>query len=353
VVTPLRTTVVMKTDISGSTARFRELLASDLQLLLGEHRGFLDDHAVRQGGRIIKPAGDGFWLEFPSVTAAAKAAIDMQEALRLAQPGRGDDRLAIRIVIALGDVGVQDNDFIGDVFALATRIEAITPRDEIYLSAAASLALTSAEIQTAPVGDFAFKGYANPMPIFRIEQRHRTRVIANALIMFLDLHGFGRLMDTEPASAAVERLLDTLDLVTHGAAREFGGTVRFSVGDSYCLTFAEAAQAMACAETMCRNWDARTNEDKSGCTVSIGLHRGTLYMFRSFLYGRDTWIASQLQGSSARLLAQNENGVFVSGVVRAALADTPWHSRLRPVALQPAPPALASIDVYRLAWAAT
>jgi hypothetical protein len=24
-----------------------------------------------------------------------------------------------------------------------------------------------------------------------------------------------------------------------------GGTVRFSVGDSYCITFAEAAQAMA------------------------------------------------------------------------------------------------------------
>jgi hypothetical protein len=28
----------------------------------------------------------------------------MQEELRLAQPGRGDDRLAMRIVIALGDV---------------------------------------------------------------------------------------------------------------------------------------------------------------------------------------------------------------------------------------------------------
>ena len=351
--TPLRTTVVMKTDISGSTARFRELLAADLQQLLGEHRSFLAGHADRHGGRILKPAGDGFWLEFSSVTAAAKAGIDMQEALRLTQLGRGDDRLAIRIVIALGDVGVQDNDFIGDVFALATRIEAITPRDEIYLSAAARLALTSAEIQTAPVGDFAFKGYADPMPIFRIEQRHRTHVITDTLIMFLDLHGFGRLMDTEPVGAAVERLLDALDLVTQGAAREFGGTVRFSVGDSYCLTFAEAVQAMACAESMCRNWDARPDADKFGCTVSIGLHRGTLYIFRSFLYGRDTWIASQLQGSSARLLAENENGVFVTGVVRAALFNTLWHGRLKPVALVPTPTPLASIDVYRLSWAAT
>src|ERR1700675_4862129 len=98
---PLRTIVIMKTDISGSTSRFRELLAADLQALLGDHRDFLAYHAAEDDGRIIKAAGDGYWLEFPSVTGAAKAAIKMQEALRLAQLNRGDDRLAIRIVIAL------------------------------------------------------------------------------------------------------------------------------------------------------------------------------------------------------------------------------------------------------------
>ena len=114
---PLRTIVLMKTDISGSTSRFRELLAADLQALLGEHREFLSRHAGNHEGHIIKAAGDGHWLEFPGVTGAAKAAIEMQEELRLAQPNRGDDRIAIRIVIALGDIAVQDGDFIGDVFA--------------------------------------------------------------------------------------------------------------------------------------------------------------------------------------------------------------------------------------------
>src|SRR4029079_15664328 len=122
-----------------------------------------------------KAAGDGYWLEFPSVIDAAKAAIAMQEALRLAQLSRGDDRLAIRIVIALGDIApVQDGDFIGDTFALATRVEAVTPPDEIYLTAAARLAITSAEIQTVFVESFALKGFAESMPIYRIEQRHRT-----------------------------------------------------------------------------------------------------------------------------------------------------------------------------------
>src|SRR5437660_3404552 len=222
---PLRTTVVMKTDISGSTAHFHQLLAADLQALLSEHRDFLARHATEHDGRIMKGAGDGYWLEFPSVTGAAKAAIAMQESLRLAQLSRGDDRLAIRIVIALGDIAVQDGDFIGDAFALAARVEAVTPPDEIYLTAAARLALTSAEIQTAFVESFAFKGFSEPMPVYRIEQRHRTRTITDAFILFSDLSGFGRMMDTGPASATVERILDALDALTRGGAQELGGTV--------------------------------------------------------------------------------------------------------------------------------
>jgi len=344
----LRTTVIMKTDISGSTSRFRELLAADLQTLLGDHRDFLARHAAEYDGQIIKAAGDGFWLEFPSVTGAAKAAIDMQEALRLAQLNRGDDRLAIRIVIALGDIAVQDGDFIGDAFALATRVEAVTPPDEIYLTAAARLALTPAEIQTALVENFAFKGFAEPMPVYRIERRDRTRIFADTYILFSDLRGFGRMMDAAPTSATVERILDALDALTRRSAQELGGTIRFNLGDSYCVTFDEAAQAIAWAERLTRNWDAIRHQEQFGCTISIGLHRGTLYTFRSFLYGRDVWIASQLQTASAKLLESEENGIFVTGAVRSALFGTPSHNRLQPVTLLPLPQTLAGIEIYRL-----
>ena len=338
----------MKTDISGSTSRFRELLASDLQMLLSDHRDFLTRHAAEHDGQIIKAAGDGYWLEFPSVTGAAKAAIEMQEALRLAQLNRGDDRLAIRIFIALGDIAVQDGDFIGDAFALATRVEAVTPPDEIYLTAAARLALTPAEIQTALVENFAFKGFAEPMPVYRIERRDRTRIFADTYILFSDLRGFGRMMDAAPTSATVERILDALDALTRRSAQELGGTIRFNLGDSYCVTFEEAAQAIAWAERLTRNWDAIRHQEQFGCTISIGLHRGTLYTFRSFLYGRDVWIASQLQTASAKLLESEENGIFVTGAVRSALFGTPSHNRLQPITLLPLPQTLAGIEIYRL-----
>ena len=345
---PLRTTVVMKTDIGGSTSRFRELLAADLQTLLSNHLNFIVHHSAEYGGRIIKSAGDGYWLEFSSATGAARAAIEMQEALRLAQPSRGDDRLAIRIVIALGDIALQDGDFIGDAFALATRIEAVTPPDEIYLAAAVRLALVSADVPTTLVSNFTFKGFDEPIPVYRIEQRHRTRTISDAFILFSDLRGFGRMLDAGPTIATVERILDALDAQARGSAQEFGGTVRFNLGDSYCVTFAEAAQAIGWAERLTRSWEAIRHQQQFGCTISIGLHRGTLYTFRSFLYGRDVWTASQLQSASAKLLGSGENGVFVTAAVRKALFGTPSHNRLHPIELLPLPAALAGMEVYRL-----
>ena len=121
--TQLRSTVLMKTDIAGSTRQFRALLASDLQAALSAHRTMVAHLAAEEGGRIFKAAGDGYWLEFPSVTGAAKSAIAMHEALGLTSSNKGRDRLSMRIVIGLGDTAAQDGDFIGEVLALIARIE--------------------------------------------------------------------------------------------------------------------------------------------------------------------------------------------------------------------------------------
>jgi class 3 adenylate cyclase len=156
------------------------------------------------------------------------------------------------------------------------------------------------------------------------------------------------MLDAGPATTTVERILDALDGVIRATAQEFGGTVRFNVGDSYCVTFAEAAHAVAGAERLARSWDAIRHPEQFGCTISIGLHRGTLYAFRSFLYGRDVWIASQLQSASAKLLETDENGIFVTDAVCSALLDTQSYNRLQPVTLRPLPAALLGIEVYRL-----
>jgi class 3 adenylate cyclase len=191
--TALRVTAVMKTDISDSTPRFRALSEADLAALLAAHREFVSGVVAAEEGRIIKAAGDGFWIAFPSVTAAGLAAMTMQEVLRRAQSNKGDNRLAMRIVITLGDVLYEEGDFFGDVIALADRIEAITPADEIYMSAAAKLAINQAEVQTTLVDAFALKGFTEPVPVYRIEQTHRMQEIADQYIVYTDLRGFSSL----------------------------------------------------------------------------------------------------------------------------------------------------------------
>ena len=345
--TPLQTTVLMKTDIAGSTPRFRALLAADLQALILEHRGFVAQHAANQGGEIVRLEGDGYWLKFPSVTGAAKSAIAMQEVLRLTQTNKGDDRLSMRIVIGLGDIAFQENDLIGDMLALVVRIEAITPADEIYLTSAARFALTSSEVQTALVDNFVLRGFVEPIPVYRVEQRHRTRIIVDAYVLVSDLRGFTRLTETQPVGA-IEGLLDTLDAVAHRVAHEFEGTIRFSFGDSYCLTFPNAVQLVAAAERLSQDWEATSHEARSGCAINIALHRGKISVFRSFLYGHGYRIAARVANASVEVLADREGGIFVTSAIRDDLSGSAWHNRLQPVSLTRRDARLAGLEVYRL-----
>ena len=345
--TPLRTVVLMKTDIAGSTPRFRALLSSDLQALLSEHHAFVARHAIDLGGQIVKPTGDGYWLEFPSVTAAAKSAINMQEALRLVQPSKGDDRLSMRVVIGLGDVTMLDGDLAGDVFALITRIEAITPADEICLTSAARSTLAAAEVQTALVDSFVLKGFAEPAPVYRVEQRHRTLVIANAYILHSDLRGFVRLTEGEPVET-VECVLDTLDALIRGVAREYAGTIFNSLGDSHCLTFPGASQLMAAADRLSRGWNAANSEDRYSCSINIALHRGKICAFRSFLYGDGILVAARVQQASTSLLVGREGGIFITNAVCDDLDASPWQSRLQRVELKLRDARCSGLEVYRL-----
>lgn len=341
----LRTAVVMKTDIAGSTPRFRALLAADLQALLFEHRALVERLAAGDGGKIFGAAGDGYWLEFPSVTDAAKSAMAMQEELLL-RPSRSDDRLSMRVVIGLGDVATQDaGELIGETLALVARIEDVTPPDEIYLTLAARLALKPSEIQTALVDSFLLKGFAEPVPVYRIEKRHRTQVIADAYILFLDLRGFTRLTQTAP-TATIEHLLNMLDALINGVAREFDGMTRFSVGDSYFLTFTEAARIVGAAEHLTRNWKTASHDERSGCGMHIVLHRGSINAFRTFLYGEGMMAAGRVLTASKQLLTEHESGVFVTEAVRDRLPGSPWHNRLRPLALKAE--GFPGLDVYRL-----
>jgi class 3 adenylate cyclase len=346
--TRLRTTAILKTDITGSTPRFRATAEADLAPLLREHRALVERLAAAHEGHMVKPEGDGFWLAFPSVTAAALAAMSMQEALRLAQPNTGEDRLSMRIVITLGDVLHQDGALVGDAVVLATRIEALTPPDQIYLSAAAWLTMNHAEIRTSFVNGFALKGFTEPVAVYRIEQLHRTHVIANQYIVVTDLTAFTRLIETG-ATTVVEAVLDALHDVVAGVCHDFGGVDRFSVGDGYCLTFTDPGRAMAGVERLVTAWSAFASAKSIPCRINVAVHKGTLYAFRSYLHGRDLNVAFAIEGATQR---EPGPGVFVSGVVQRDLVGTRWETQLTLVRLPFLPAILKDVDIFGVEYTA-
>jgi adenylate cyclase len=341
-----RTTVLMKTDIVESTPQFRALLASDLQAVLSNHRALVARCAGEEGGRIIKSAGDGFWLEFPSATGAAKAAIAMHEALQLEQPGKGDDRLSMRIVTGLGDTATQDGELVGDVLALITRIETITPPDEIYLTTAACLALTQSEIKVGIVDTFSLKGFADQV-VYRVEQRHRTHVFPDVWILVSDVRGFTRFTRVE-ATSRIEQLLNMLDLLIDKVAGKFEGTVRFAIGDSFYLTFPDPLRMMSAAEMLSRSWTAENRQQKFGCPINICLHRGTINVFRSFLYGEGIYIPNTVLPVSVGSFGTDEGNIFVTQPIRDALCGSPSYGRLQPFSSDRLAARLPGLAVFRL-----
>jgi len=252
--TKLRTTVIVKTDLVESTPRVAGLSESELTTLLSQQKRFISEVVARNEGRIIRGEGDSFWISFPSVTAAVLAAIEIHQNLRTMQAGRGEkNRLAIRVAITVGDVLHEADDMHGHAMGLTARIEKITPPDEIYLSHAAWLILSKAEVPTAFVDEFALKGIREPERIYKVEQKHRTRSLADQYIVFTDVRRYTSYTKSKTVEEIEGFLLEHDDLVNE-ICEEHGGIVRQNQGDRYFLTFPELHQALAALEKLCRRW---------------------------------------------------------------------------------------------------
>ena len=287
--------MIFKTDLRDSTPLFRSISQERLAELLSGQKDLVSRLVLKHGGQIVKGEGDAFWITFPSVTAAAQAGVEIQQELRASQPGISDDqRLALRIVIALGDVLHQSGDIFGYPVNLAARMEKIAPADEIYLSQAAWLALNPAEVETEYVGEFSFKGVAQPERIYRVVASQHIQVIADQAILVADLKRFSifqktfRLEDMEAVLAQLERLIKAV-------CRANTGVVREGSGDAFILTFSEAAQAVQAASDLCQQWDEFAALRAYPPRLSVGIHYGEMFAFGIYLFGEAINTASLLE----------------------------------------------------------
>jgi len=156
---------LMGIDEEGTLSRFKRILNEIVRPQVDEY-----------GGRIVKTAGDGLLLEFPSVVEAARWAVAVQTAVASDQAGQSPARqIAFRMGVNLGDVIDEDNDVFGDGVNVAARLEGLAERGGICVSGVAYDHIhDKVSCKFEDLGPQKLKNIARPMRVYRLRGEWET-----------------------------------------------------------------------------------------------------------------------------------------------------------------------------------
>ena len=150
---------LMEADETGTHARLRT------------HRLELIDPAIaKHNGRLIKTAGDGMLVEFPSVADAVACAVEIQRTIaqRDSNPA-SDGEIRFRIGINLGDVISEDDDIFGDGVNVAARLQELAEPGGICVSGAIrDQAGDRLGVEFEDLGEQSVKNLTRPIRVFRV-----------------------------------------------------------------------------------------------------------------------------------------------------------------------------------------
>ena len=116
----MRKQVFLFTDIEDSTARW-EKSPEAMERALVTHDHLIEDLVQRNGGRIVKHTGDGFFAVFPTDAPWAAAAIAIQSGIA-AERWQGIEPLTIRIGVHAGTAVQRGDDLFGRAVNRAQRV---------------------------------------------------------------------------------------------------------------------------------------------------------------------------------------------------------------------------------------
>lgn len=153
-------TRLMEKDEAGTHARLREI------------RDTLTDPKIAEyGGRIVKTAGDGMLVEFPSASAALRCAVEVQREMGhrnlYAAP---DAKIEFRIGINLGDMLIDGDDIAGDGVNVAARLETLAEPGGICIgSTVYEQVHEDLGFGFVDIGDQQVKNIARPIHAYRVK----------------------------------------------------------------------------------------------------------------------------------------------------------------------------------------
>jgi class 3 adenylate cyclase len=169
---------IVLTDIAGFTQTTQSQSRQQNARLLANHNRILLPLVRRYQGRHVKSIGDALLLVFRSPTDAMLCAMAMQDALYEYNRHVPDaEQIHIRVAASAGEVRVTHNDVFGEAVNLTSRIESVTPVDEIYLSEAVYMAMNKAEVPAREVGTQELKGIQDKVRLYHLPRFSTPRLV--------------------------------------------------------------------------------------------------------------------------------------------------------------------------------
>ena len=171
---------IMFTDIVGFTARTSHQSRAENQAMLDGFESLVRPLITHFSGRLVKMIGDACLATFNSPTDAVRCGMAMQDALAESNQGKSvEQQIHIRVAINAGEVRLAGKDVFGEAVNVASRVEGITPANEIYLTEAVYLAMNKAEVASEPAGTHALKGIPEPVKVYRVPPGRVVRLVAS------------------------------------------------------------------------------------------------------------------------------------------------------------------------------
>lgn len=170
-----RAVTFLLTDIEGSTAAW-EADAGAMAVALARHDELVEQIVTSRGGRLIKTRGEGdaTFSVFDRPSAAAAAALELQDAIRH-EPWGLHEPMRIRIALHTGEVELRDGDYFGRAVNRAARLRSLALGGQILCSGATAELVIDTLPEDVVLADLGMRALRNlPRPEHVFELRLQT-----------------------------------------------------------------------------------------------------------------------------------------------------------------------------------
>lgn len=172
-----RLAAILAADVAG----YSRLMGADEEgthatLKVYRHE-IIDPKIAEHHGRIVRIVGDGLLVEFASVIAAVRWAIEVQRAMGERNAGLPQEkRIEFRMGINAGDIIIDGTDIWGDGVNVAARLETLAEPGGICVSSRVQEDVHGRlEITFEDIGEQQLKNIVRPVRVYRVRLKGATK----------------------------------------------------------------------------------------------------------------------------------------------------------------------------------